>query len=574
MKKIEFIYSYLKQHKGKFIISTICMVLVGVLTSGSRWLVKVVVDKIFYFKDLKTLTLLTLSIPLIYLLIGILMYVKNYFNMIIANSVVKDLRFDTYKHLQNISIDFFVMKTTTGHTLARLTNDLNNVFVMLNKVPSILITDTITMIGLIFVLFYLSLKFALLSLIVLPIALLPVYVFTKKLKHYSKKTQSEIANLYNNIQESISAIFTTQVFNQQEREIKNFEKYNNNVFIAIKKFSRVEYLSSPVMEFIGALGVAVVILLGGSDVISGKWTPGSFFAFLATALSFYQPLKRVSELNPIIQQGVVSLERISEILRQQPTVVEINNPLKAKFTNKIEFKNITFSYDNQKTILKNISFEIKKGQKVAIVGPSGSGKSTILNLLLRFYDVKDGEILIDGVNIKNFSLKSLRALFGVVVQDTFLFNNTILYNLTYGNQNATMEDVENATKLANIYDFINNLPQKFDTIVGERGATLSGGEKQRIAIARALLTNPEILIFDEPTSALDAESEAVVLDAIKKISCNKTIILITHRLNLVVDFDYIYVFSNGSLIEQGTHQQLILNSKFYKSLVELQHIKL
>lgn len=572
MKKINFIYSYLKVHRTKFIISVLCMIFVALLTSGSRWLVKIVVDKIFYCKDLKTLTLLAISIPFIYLIIGILTYVKNYLNMSIANSVVKDLRLLTYKHLQSISIDFFIMKSTTGHTLAKLTNDLNNVLAMLNKSPSILITDTITMVGLIFVLFYLSVKFALLSLVVLPIALFPIYIFTKKLKHYSKKTQLEISNLYNNIQESISAIFVTQIFNQQEREIKNFENYNNKVFTAIKKFSCVEYLSSPVMEFIGAVGVAIIILLGGADVISGKWTPGGFFAFLTTALSFYQPLKRLSELNPVIQQGIISLERLSEILEQKPFISQPPHPVEVKFIDKIEFKNVCFSYVEDKIILKNISLEIKKGQKVAIVGPSGSGKSTILNLLLRFYDVEEGEILIDGVNIKNISLKNLRSLFGVVLQDTFLFNNTILYNLTYGNNNATIEEVINVTKMADIYEFINNLPEKFNTIIGERGATLSGGEKQRIAIARALLTNPEIFIFDEPTSALDAESEAVVLHTMKKIFSNKTVILITHRLNLVTDFDYIYVLSDGQIVEHGTHRELVLRNGFYKSLVELQQI--
>lgn len=571
MKKIKLLLPYIKNYKTQIIISCICMLLVALLTSASRWLVKVVVDKILYSSNIKMLYFVSAVIPALYLIMGVLTYTKNYINLWIANDTVRKLRYDIYRHLQHISIDFFVMKTTTGHTLARLTNDLNNIFSMLAKVPSVIITDMVTIIGLIFVLFYLSIKFAILSLVVLPIALLPVYVFTKKLRHYSKKTQLEIANLYNNIQESISAIVITQIFNQQEREIKNFEYFNNKVFTAIKKFARVEYLSSPVMEFIGALGVAVVIILGGYDVITGKWTAGSFFAFLAVVLSFYQPLKRLSEMNPLIQQSIVSLERVSEILEQKSSVIEADNPKKLVFNNYIEFKNVSFSYTNNKFALKDISFHIKKGQKVAIVGPSGSGKSTIVNLLLRFYDPNNGEILIDGVNIKDVSLKELRKLFGVVVQDTFLFNNTIWYNLTYGNENATKDEVIEATKMADIYDFIISLPQQFDTIVGERGCTLSGGEKQRMAIARALLTKPEVFIFDEPTSALDAESENIVLSTMKKLFSTKTVILITHRLNLVVDFDYIYVFSNGKIIEHGTHQQLLAENGFYKSLFELQH---
>ena len=571
MEKFKKLVPYIKPYYGKFFISTICMLFVAVFTALSRWLVKPVVDKIFYYKDLKLLSLIVVAIPLVYLLNGVFNYLKNYISIWIANSVVRKLRYDLFHHLQNISIDYFIMKSTTGKTLTKLTNDLNNIFLMLSKVPTVLITDTISVIGLIFVLFYLSIKFALISLIALPIALLPIYIFTKKLRYYSKRIQTEITNLYNNIQESISAIFVTQIFNQQNREIKNFDEVNNKVYSAILKFARTEYLSSPIMEFIGAVGVAVVILIGGRDVILGRWTPGGFFAFLATVLSFYQPLKRIAEINPTIQQGLVSLERIFEILEQRSSVVEVKEPKIAKFEDKIIFKNVKFWYVKDNIVLDNINLQIKKGQKVAIVGPSGSGKSTILNLLLRFYDVDEGEILIDGVNIKNFSLISLRKLFGVVVQETFLFNNTIRYNITYGKEDATEEEIIKVAKMAYIYDTIMKLPQKFDTIIGERGYSLSGGERQRIAIARALLTNPQMFIFDEPTSALDVESENIVLQAIKNVVLSKTVLLITHRLNLVVDFDYIYVFSKGKIVAEGKHEELLKN-KFYASLVNLQSI--
>ncbi|MCS7230936.1 MAG: ABC transporter ATP-binding protein [Elusimicrobiota bacterium] len=573
MNKIKFLFPYIKQFTLRIYISFLCMFFVGILTSGSRWLVKPVVDKIFFEKNLNNLYLLVVIIPVVYLFIGIFTYIKNYFNVWIANNIVRKIREDLYKHLQIISIDYFITKSTTGHTLAKLTNDLNNIFIMLNKTPTVLITDIITLVGLIFVLFYISFKYAVLSLLVLPIALFPIYIFTKKLRHYSKKTQQEISNLYSNLQESISAIFLTQIFNQQKKEFENFKNFNDKVYIAIKKFSRIEFLSSPVMEFIGALGVGLVLLLGGIDVITNKWTPGSFFAFLATVLSFYQPLKRITEINPIVQQGLSSIERINEIFNQKPSVIEVSNPKEAKFNSEIVFKNVFFSYkNNSEYILKNLNIRIPKGKKIAIVGPSGAGKSTVLNLLLRFYDVKDGEILIDNTNIKEFSLSSLRKLFGVVTQETFLFNNTIWYNLTYANENAKEEEVIEATKLAHIYEFINNLPQKFNTVVGERGYSLSGGERQRIAIARALLKKPEVFIFDEPTSALDAESEAIVFSAMKNIFSTKTVILITHRLNLVLDFDYIYVFSNGCVVEEGKHEDLIKKNGFYASLINFQKI--
>lgn len=573
MNKFKILLPYIKRYISKIYISVVCMLLVAILTSTSRWLVKPVVDKIFFEKNITKLYILVIIIPLVYLLIGVFTYLKNYLNTWIANNVIRSLREDLYRHLQSVSIDYFILKTTTGHTLAKLTNDLNNIFIMLNKIPTVLITDFVTIIGLIFVLFYISPKYAVLSLLVLPVALFPIYIFTKKLRHYSKKIQYEISNLYNNLQESISAIFLTQIFNQQQKEFKNFKSFNDKVYLAIKKFSKVEFLASPVMEFIGALGVGLIILLGGIDVIENRWTPGSFFAFLATALSFYQPLKRLSEANPIIQQAISSIERISEIFNQKSSVVEVLNPKEAKFEKEILFRNVSFSYKNDTDFgLKGINMKIPKGKKIAIVGSSGAGKSTILNLLLRFYDVKEGEILIDNINIKEFSLSSIRKLFGVVTQDTFLFNNTIWYNLTYANENASEKDVIEATKMAHIYELINNLPQKFNTIIGERGYSLSGGERQRIAIARAILKNPEVFIFDEPTSALDAESEVVVFSAIKNLFSLKTVILITHRLNLVLDFDYIYVFTNGRIIEEGTHEELIQKKNFYFTLINLQKI--
>ncbi len=570
MKHLKKLIKYLSPYLSRFIISLICMLIVAILTALSRWLLKPIIDKILYAKDIKLLILAVGVIPSIYLLNGLSMYLKNYINFSIANNVVKTIREETFQHLQKISIDYFYIKTTTGKTIARFTNDLNNIFTLLSKTPSAIFTDCITILGLIIVLFSLSIKFAIVCLIVLPLGIYPIYVFTRKLRHYSKKIQVEISELYNNLQESISAIVITRLFNQEKKEIEKFKIVNTKVYHALKKFNKVDIISSPLMEFIGSLGVALVLLFGGLDVIYGRWTIGGFFAFIAAALSFYQPLKRITELNSIIQQGIVSLERVFSILEEKSSVIEIPNPIQAKFHNKIEFINVSFSYDNQKLALKNVNLQILKNKKIDIVGPSGAGKSTVLNLLLRFYDVNDGEICIDGINIKKFSISSLRRLFGVVTQDTFLFNDTIRYNISYGNDNVTDEEIEKVAKLAHIYEVIEKLPQKFDTVVGEHGYALSVGERQRIAIARALLTNPEILVFDEPTSALDAESENIVMKAINDVIKNKTVLLITHRLNLIKDFDYIYVFYNGEIIEEGTHQELMAHSKFYSNLVNLQ----
>ncbi|MFQ3676064.1 MAG: ABC transporter ATP-binding protein, partial [Endomicrobiia bacterium] len=366
MGQIKKLLKYLTPYRKQFLLSIFCMFNVAILTAFSRYLLKPVIDRIFYSKDTELLSVIVFAIPAVYLLNGIFVYAKNYITIYIANNIVKKLREDTYQHLQKISIDYFIVKSSTGKTISKLTNDLNNIFLMLSKTPSVLVTDFVTIIGLVFVLFYLSVKFALLSLVVLPIALLPIYIFSKKLRHYSKRTQAEIANLYKNLQESISAISLTKMFNQEIREINNFNITNTKVYSAILKFSRTELLSSPIMEFIGALGVALVLFLGGIDVINGHWSPGGFFAFLAAALSFYQPLKRIAEVNPLFQQGIVSLERVFDIIEQQSSVIEVSNPVEAKFAKLIKFNNVSFSYNEKKEVLKNVNLEIPFGKKVAL----------------------------------------------------------------------------------------------------------------------------------------------------------------------------------------------------------------
>ena len=324
------------------------------------------------------------------------------------------------------------------------------------------------------------------------------------------------------------------------------------------------------MEALGAIGFSIVLVCGGIEVIKGGWTTGAFMAFIAAVFSAYQPLKNFAQVNSTAQQAVTASERIFEILDQKPTIVDKPNAtILAPFSKEISYQNVNFYYEKDKDILKDISFKIPIGKTVAFVGSSGSGKTTITNLLLRFYDVTSGKICIDGADIKDVTLESLRAQIGVVSQDVLLFNETIKYNISYGKENATDEEIEAAAKAANAHNFISNLPNKYNTIVGERGMKLSGGEKQRIAIARAMLKNPPILILDEATSALDTESEKLVQEAIETLMKDRTVILIAHRLTTVKNADQILVLDKGKIAETGKHQELLDKNSVYAKLYKL-----
>ena len=325
------------------------------------------------------------------------------------------------------------------------------------------------------------------------------------------------------------------------------------------------------MEFIGSLAVAFVLWYGGNDVINGVWTAGSFVAFLTAAFSLYQPLKNFSQTNSLIQLAYAGTERIFEILDEKPTITDLADARDLEtFNNEIVYKNLTFHYPEKKNILTNINLTIKKGDIIAIVGPSGSGKTTISNLLMRFYDPSDGEVLIDGQNVKNFTLSSLRSHIGIVPQETLLFNESIRYNIVYGRKDATEEDILSAAKAANAYQFINRMPKGLDTMIGERGVRISGGERQRLAIARAILKNPPILVLDEATSSLDAESEKLIQEAIENLMVNRTVIMIAHRLSTVKKANRIIVLDKGKIVEQGDHEKLLSQEGIYSRLHNLQ----
>ena len=454
--------------------------------------------------------------------------------------------------------------------MSRVTNDINALQNALLRVPPTIIRDGLIIIGMIAGLFYLHWKYAFFIFVVLPILGIPLAQFARKLRKASKESMVQISEIYTSLQEMLSGFSVIKSFCREKHEEARFAVNNKDYYNVQQRIVRVDARTTPVMEFLSMTGVAVVLWFGGKDVINGAWTLGDFTAFILAVQQMYQPIKNFAQLNSTIQQAVSASERVFEILDEESTIFNLPDAKNIDvFSKDIVYKNVSFGYEKDKSILKNININIKKGQTVAFVGSSGSGKSTIANLLLRFYDVNSGEISVDGTNIKNLTLESLRDKIGVVSQDVFLFNDSVRYNIAYGKLDATDEEIELAAKAANAHNFISKMPQGYNTLIGERGMKLSGGEKQRIAIARAMLKNPPILVLDEATSALDSESEKLVQEAIETLMKNRTVVLIAHRLSTVINADQIVVIDKGSIAEVGKHQELLAKNGIYTKLYNL-----
>jgi subfamily B ATP-binding cassette protein MsbA len=560
---------YAMPYKMRFIWSMVCMGIYSAVTALIVYLSKSIMDGVFVGKDIKILALLVISMPIIYAIKGLADYGRCYFLNYVAQNAIKDLRQDLCVKLLSLSHDFYV-KNTSSKIMSRITNDINALQLALEKVPPTIIRDSLVIIGMIGGLFYLHWKYAFIIVVVLPILALPLAQFAKKLKKASKDSMIQISEIYTSLQEILSGFSVIKSFCKEEHEEKRFTVNNKEYYNVQQRITRVDARTTPVMEFLSMTGVAVILWFGGKDVVNGVWTLGDFTAFILAITQMYQPIKNFAQLNSTIQKALAGSERVFEILDEKASVIDLPNAKELNtFSKDIVYKNVDFSYEKGKPILKGINIDINKGQTVAFVGSSGSGKSTIANLILRFYDVDNGEILVDGINIKDLTLSSLRDKIGVVSQDVFLFNDTIKYNISYGKMNATDEEIETAAKAANAHKFISKMPNGYNTLIGERGIKLSGGEKQRIAIARAMLKNPPILVLDEATSALDSESEKLVQEAIETLMKNRTVILIAHRLSTVKNADKIVVIDKGCVAETGKHQELLDKNGIYSKLYNL-----
>ncbi|HAX61386.1 MAG TPA: ABC transporter ATP-binding protein [Elusimicrobia bacterium] len=572
MENLKRLFNYLKPYKRKFIYAMFCMVFVAMFQSLIMLLIKPAMDKIFALKQKEFLLPIAAGIIITGFLKFVFSYLQSYLLSWMGQAVVRDLRNEMYEKLMNLSMNYFI-KSSTGKLISRLTYDVSLIQRAIVMIPRNTLRDGLYVIFYLGILFYLNWIWTLAIFVAFPIISIVILKIGKKIKRRAKRVQELTADIYSILQEKITGIKLIKSVVTEKEEIEKMQVQNHDYFNLLMRLTKADILQSPLIEFLGVTGVAIIVVWGGMSVMNGSSTLGTFIAFIATSISMYRPVKSLTDVNTDIQTAFAAAERIFEILDEKPTVIEIPQAVEMpEFKNEIIFENVSFEYVSGKPVLSNINFTVKKGEVVAIVGPSGCGKTTIINLLARFFDPTHGIVSIDGADIKNFTLKSLRCQMGIVTQETILFNDTVSNNISYGMQNTNFTDIETAAKKANAGYFIEKLPKKYDTVIGERGVTLSGGERQRLAIARVILRNPQILILDEATSALDSESEMLVQDALSRIMEGKTTVVIAHRLSTVKSADKIIVIAQGKTVAIGTHSELIEKSSLYKQLYELQDI--
>jgi len=531
-----------------------------------------IVDKINNTAPAVLLNYMLLVVLLLFLLKGIFGFLQSYLMSDIGQRVIRDIRNQLYTKIQSLSLNYFTHKRG-GELMSRITNDVKLVENAVSYGSTDLIYQSLQVAIFATVIFFIYFKLALIAVVFLPLISLPIVRVGKALRKLSKRSQEKIADTNSLLYETIMGARIVKAFNMEEHEINKFNRVNYDYYRLSMKTIKRSLLLSPVTEFLGVLAGVLVFFWGGHEVLAGRLSFGVFGLFLGSLLSLVRPFKKLSQVNALNQQALAASERIHDVLEAQPSVKEPVVPKNlAGFKKNIEFRNIWFSYTDT-PILKDIALEIGYGQMLAIVGPSGSGKSTLLDLIPRFYDPQKGQVLIDGVDIREFSLKSLRNQIGIVSQETMLFNDTIGANIAYGRPGASPGQIQAAARQAHAHDFIVNFPQGYDTVIGDRGARISGGERQRIAIARALLKDAPILILDEATSQLDSTSERIVQEALDQLVSGRTVFVIAHRLSTVRNADRIVVLDKGVIVEDGTHSQLLSKDGLYKRLYEAQELQ-
>lgn len=501
---------------------------------------------------------------------GIAGYFQNYLMEFIGQRVVADLQGDLYKHVIHHDLAFLQKETTSGLT-SRFVYDLQQLKKAISSTITGILRDIPMIIGLIALMIHQNWELALICLTIIPLASAPIIYFGKRMRKYSGGTQKEMGAFGGILKESFSHVRQVKSFTMENYEIKRSKKSIDTVFNFMVKMARVRALSSPVMELLGGLIIASVIMYGCKLIWAGEMTAGEFMSFLTAAMTIYRPLKSVTNINNNLQEGLASAERTFALMDTKPSIVNHEKAQKLKVSKgEVVFDKVTFTYADGTTAIKNLNLTIPAGKTVALVGASGAGKSTILNLIPRFFDSTKGTISIDGVNIKDVTLKSLRENIGLVTQEVAIFNDSIKNNIGYGISKAKNDDIIKAAKDASAHSFIADSEHGYNTVVGEDGFSLSGGQRQRIAIARAMLKNAPILLLDEATSSLDTASEKHVQKALTKLMKGRTSLIVAHRLSTIVDADIIHVLKNGKVIETGTHEALLSKQDAYAKLYKLQ----
>lgn len=561
---------YILPHKKTFIISVALMLVIAGTTSLHAWLVKPALDAVFVEKRAGAL----LVIPLVVLLVTVIKGFATYFQLLTMNilslRITSDMRIRLYAHF--IKSDIYKLHNkSSGDMMASIINEIGAVVGVINTVINGFVKQLFTLVALIVVMFYQSLELSLVAFIGFPLAAYPIYKLGRKLRNLSFKNQEMSAKFTSQMNDTLQYSKLVKAYHCEDFEIKRMSLIIESIFKMGKKLSRISLVASPFVEALGGIGVAAVIWYGGHQVISGATTPGAFFSFFTAMLMAYRPLKSVSSMNSGVQMGLAAASRLYALLDEAPKLVDKPNAVALEnVKGEIKFENVEFSYIDDKKALNNVSFKALAGKTTALVGHSGGGKSTIMSMILRFYDVDSGSIKIDGWDIRDVTIKSLRNAMSVVNQEVMLFDDTVIENIRYGKEDATKEEIIRAAKLAEADEFIQELPGKYEARVGQNGIRLSGGQRQRIAIARAILYNAPILLLDEATSSLDPISEKLIKDALDTLTKGKTTIVIAHRLSTVIHADKIIVIANGEVLEEGTHKELLAKGGAYANLYSKQ----
>jgi len=551
------------------------------------WPIKIVVDNIlqskklpdwlggfvshtFGHEKLPILNFAVVAVVAIAVLGATSSYVEKYLTTSVSQWVTHDLRRTLYNHIQRLSLSEHD-KAQTGDLITRVTSDISAIQDFINSALLGMFVNSLTLLGMIGVMLYINWRFTLIALSIAPALFVVVYTFTRRIKQASRAVRKKESELVSVVQEVLTSVRVVKAFAREDFEVSRFESQSlENVETALRARS-IKARLSPIVEVLIAIGTCLVLGYGARLALRGELSAGILIVFLLYLGRMYKPMRELSKMSDAVSKAIVGFERIQEVLQVEARVRDLPRARRApRFKGKIEFEHLTFAYDEKPPVLKDITFKIEAGKVAAIVGPSGAGKTTIISLIPRFYDPQSGRIKIDGVDIREYRLKSLREQISFVLQDTLLFHASIWDNIAYGKPDADPQKVVRAAKLANAHEFIEKMPEGYDTMVGERGMTLSGGQRQRIAIARAIIRDTPILILDEPTSGLDSSSEQAVIEALDRLMEGRTSIVVAHHLSSIRHADVIFVIKDSELVEQGTHEELLAAGGVYSDLYRIQ----
>jgi ATP-binding cassette, subfamily B, bacterial MsbA len=564
------IYQLIKPYRGRLALAMLGMIMVAAFSSAQAYMVKPLLDKIFFEQERSMLNILPFALVLIFLAKGCFYYMYKFLLDSTGQRIIQDLRKSIFQHIHSLPISFF-HKTTTGELISRVISDVTLIQGAVSRALVGVLKDCVQAVGLLVVIFYLDWEMALIVIVLFPVAFFPIVHFGRRFRRLSTTNQQTVAQISNALHETIVGHRIVKAFGMERYEATRFSALVNRLYRIIVRDVKLNSLQHPVMELIGGIAFAAIIWYGGHQVLTGNSTPGTFFAFLTALIMIYEPIKGISGINSMVQQGLAASVRVFNLLDVEADIVDRPQAVSLPpFKKSIQFKNVTFGYDHATPVLKNIELTVPAGEVLAIVGPSGGGKTTLVNLIPRFFEVTSGKILLDGNDLRDVTISSLRDQIAIVEQQTVLFNDTIRNNIAYGDLARSDEEIFAAARAAHAYDFIKELPEGFETVIGESGTRLSGGQRQRISIARALLKNAPILILDEATSALDTESEREVQKALENLMENRTTFIIAHRLSTIKNADRIIVMQDGSIIEEGPHEVLLERKGVYGTLHKLQ----